>query len=167
MRFSELIPFLMHGIVTNSVAHATEEFAEMGLNVAEARVLVGLMQNPGIRVGHLSDLTSIAQSTLSHLLRRLGRQGLLRRTRVSEDNRSVVVELTGAGGRKAQTCWRLAQLQDQMIVEALTSAKAEEFRKLLQEVYQSLAPPHLRQASVDATISPTQRGRGSARRNRQ
>jgi DNA-binding MarR family transcriptional regulator len=162
MRFNEAIPFLMHGIVANSVAKATQEFGAMGLSIAEARVLVGVLQNPGIRVGHLSDLTCIAQSTLSHLLRRLGRQGLLHRKRVDHDNRSVIVELTAAGRQEAQACRRLAELQEQMIVANIEPARIAEFRALLAEIYHRLVPASIRVESAAAAISPTQRSRRRA-----
>jgi DNA-binding MarR family transcriptional regulator len=162
MRFNESIPFLMHGIVANSVAQATEEFGAMGLNIAEARVLVGVLQNPGIRVGHLSDLTCIAQSTLSHLLRRLCRQGLARRKRVDHDNRSVIVELTAAGRQQAQACRRLAELQEQMIVASVEPARIEAFRVLLSEIYHRLVPDSIRPESPVAAIDPIQRSRKRA-----
>lgn len=162
MRFNEAIPFLMHGIVANSVARATQEFGAMGLSIAEARVLVGVLQNPGIRVGHLSDLTCIAQSTLSHLLRRLGRQGLIHRKRVDHDNRSVIVELTAAGRQEAQACRRLAELQEQMIVANLEPERIAEFRALLAEIYHRLVPASIRLESPAAAISPTQRSRRRA-----
>ena len=163
MRFNEAIPFLMHGIVANSVARATEEFGAMGLSIAEARVLVGVLQNPGIRVGHLSDLTCIAQSTLSHLLRRLCRQGLARRKRVDHDNRSVIVELTAAGRQEAQACRRLVELQEQMIVANLEPARIEALRALLAEIYHRFVPASIRRPeSPAAAISPTQRSRKRA-----
>ena len=157
MRFNESIPFLMHGIVANSVDRATEEFDVLGLNVAEARVLVAVLQNPGIRVGQLSDLTCISQSTMSHLLRRLCRQGLAHRTRADHDNRSVMVRLTPAGSQKAQRCTRLNVLQEAMIVSGIEPAQIEGFRVLLREIYHKLLPSGIRVESPVEAINPTRR----------
>jgi MarR family transcriptional regulator, organic hydroperoxide resistance regulator len=165
LRFNALIPFLMHGIVSNAVAHATEEFAQMGLNVAEARVLAGVLQNPGIRVGPLSELTCIAQSTLSHLLRRICRQGLAERQRDHHDNRSVIVRLTPLGREKAGRCVRLAELQDQIIVAGIAPQRIEELRALLAEIYHRfVANPNSQQALV-ANINPAHRPGPRTRRS--
>ena len=78
---------------------SADALAGAQLSIAAWRVLPALSSNAGLRQTDLAELTSIDASTLSRLLTRLERDGLVRRTRSKRDSREVAVALT----RKAQT----------------------------------------------------------------
>ncbi len=61
------------------------------------RVLAALASNGEQRQIDLADLTSIEASTLSRLVTRLVRMGLVTRTRSANSNREVAVELSAKG----------------------------------------------------------------------
>ena len=61
------------------------------LSIASWRVLAALSSNGGLRQTDLAELTSIDASTLSRLITRLVRDGLVRRTRSKSDSREVAV----------------------------------------------------------------------------
>ena len=67
------------------------------LSIASWRVLAALSSNGGLRQTDLAELTSIDASTLSRLITRLVRDGLVRRTRSKQDSREVTVALTRQG----------------------------------------------------------------------
>jgi DNA-binding MarR family transcriptional regulator len=64
------------------------------LSIASWRVLAALANNGGLRQTDLAELTSIDVSTLSRLITRLARDGMVRRTRSKTDSREVAVALT-------------------------------------------------------------------------
>ncbi|GAB4099647.1 hypothetical protein GCM10028789_18110 [Sinomonas halotolerans] len=68
------------------------------LGITEYDVLFTLSTCPdGLRLNELNDHVLLAQSSLSRLVERLVRQGLVSRTSAPGDGRGVVVRLTEAG----------------------------------------------------------------------
>ncbi len=132
--FYDSIPFLMHCIVAKGVDLAVRDYKELGVTVVEARVLMAALLIPGIRAGRLAELACLAPSTLSHLLRRLGRGGLILRTRVDDDNRSVMVHLTPAGKRTAQECQRRNVRHEQLTMRAVDPKRITALRQLLRHI---------------------------------
>ena len=74
-----------------------EEVGEDGPTPRQFAVLLSVHQNPGISQTDLVRMTGIDRSTLTEILRRLGRRGLVRRERQAEDRRTNALHLTEAG----------------------------------------------------------------------
>src|SRR5712691_5091335 len=75
-----------------------ETLAPHGLSIAMWRVMAALSSTGGQRQIDLADLTSIDASTLSRIVTRLVRMGLVTRARSASSNREVVVMLSAKGG---------------------------------------------------------------------
>jgi DNA-binding MarR family transcriptional regulator len=131
----DFVPFLLYRIVAKSVRMAGAEYADLDLGIQDARVLIVLLHNPGIRVGTLADLTCIEQSALSHQLRRLSKAKLLTRERVEDDNRSVAIRLSAKGHRIAQRCYELAQMHDEILLGDIPEDEVELLRRTLRQMY--------------------------------
>ena len=71
--------------------------AELGLTYPQYLVLVALWRAPTQRVKELTEALQLDYGTLTPLLRRLESNGLVTRTRRTDDERSVEVALTDAG----------------------------------------------------------------------
>jgi DNA-binding MarR family transcriptional regulator len=97
---SEHLPHLINRVGSALVARfSADALADAHLSIATWRVLAALSNNGGLRQTDLAEMTSIDASTLSRLITRLARHGLVRRTRSTRDSREVAVALT----RKAET----------------------------------------------------------------
>ena len=97
---SEHLPYLINRVGSALVARfSADALAGARLSIASWRVLAVLSNNGGLRQTDLAEMTSIDASTLSRLITRLVRHGLVRRTRSTQDSREVAVALT----RKAKT----------------------------------------------------------------
>nr|WP_249357776.1 MarR family transcriptional regulator [Nocardia cyriacigeorgica] len=72
------------------------------LSLAEYRILVLLSEAPGraLRMSELADGVLSSRSRLTHQIRRMEAQGLVRRNTCVEDGRGVLAELTDAGMRR-------------------------------------------------------------------
>ena len=77
--------------------HGQSVETRCGLSNGQLWVVWEISQNPGMRVTELAEAMSIHQTTASNLLDKLGRKGLVRRERISEDQRVVSLFLTDAG----------------------------------------------------------------------
>lgn len=153
--FTRSLPFLMHCIVSLMVEKASSQFAALGLNVADARVLLAAMQAGEVRVGDLSEVTCIPQSTLSHVLRRLATQGLVTRTRAKSDNRAIIVRLTPAGGLVARECFRLNAEQDSSMARHLTESNGTDLRHLLEILFTGMTGEAASMTQQSASHSAT------------
>jgi DNA-binding MarR family transcriptional regulator len=95
---SEHLPYLINRVGSALVARfSADGLARVHLSIVAWRVLAALSNNGGLRQTDLAELTSIDASTLSRLITRLVRDGLVGRTRSQADSREVVVALTTKG----------------------------------------------------------------------
>ena len=135
----DTVPFLMNRISAQISASANTEFRKFGLNLLSARVLVVLLVNKSATVGELAEATSIDPSTLSHILRRLGRQGLFTTARQAHDNRSVLVKLTPKGKRLSEKCLDAVADHERAITRGVDPERIRRLKATLQEIYANVA----------------------------
>lgn len=98
------LSFLIHRINAQLARICNPFFGPLEMDLYSSRIVVILLEKGAVRVGELVDLMALPQSTISHQLQRLEKRGLVSRTRVSSDNRSVTVRLTKEGLRVGQQC---------------------------------------------------------------
>lgn len=77
--------------------HSHEVESKAGVGGAQLWALAEILERPRLTVTELAKAMSIHQSTASNLLEKLETQGLVQRTRSSEDRRVVMLSLTPAG----------------------------------------------------------------------
>lgn len=69
----------------------------LGVTYPQYLVLMVLWENDGLSVNQITEKLLLNTNTLSPLLKRMEKMELLKRNRSSEDERSVIVELTESG----------------------------------------------------------------------
>jgi DNA-binding MarR family transcriptional regulator len=95
---AEHLPYLINRVGSALVARfSADALAGAHLSIASWRVLAVLANNGSLRQTDLAEMTSIDVSTLSRLITRLVRDGLVKRTRSKADSREVAVALTADG----------------------------------------------------------------------
>ena len=95
---AEHLPYLINRVGSALVARfSADALAGAHLSIASWRVLAVLSNNGALRQTDLAEMTSIDASTLSRLITRLVRDGLVKRTRSKADSREVAVALTANG----------------------------------------------------------------------
>jgi MarR family transcriptional regulator, organic hydroperoxide resistance regulator len=130
----DTVPFLVARVATLMNGwHA--DFRKLGLSVLSVRVMAVLSLNGGATVGELAEATSIDQSTLSHILRRLERQKLVQKVRQDHDNRSVKVSVTAKGRVLAKRCHDTAMKHDRMLTRGLPESQKRALKSALQHLY--------------------------------
>lgn len=98
LNLGDYLPYLVNR-VGNIIADqfGAETLAPHRLSIALWRVMVVLASAGSQRQIDLADLTSIDASTLSRIVTRLVRMGLVTRTRSASSNREVAVALSAKG----------------------------------------------------------------------
>ncbi|MGW1718106.1 MarR family winged helix-turn-helix transcriptional regulator [Streptomyces sp. NPDC002156] len=105
---------------------------ELGLTYPQYLVMLVLWEQDSISVRDLGHALQLESSTLSPLLKRLEGNGLLRRERRAEDERSVALRLTEAGAAmRDRAGWVPGAIGDAMGLTAEQDALAKQLLRLL------------------------------------
>jgi DNA-binding MarR family transcriptional regulator len=102
-----------------------------GMRVAEWRVLATLSGGDGYTVGALARATLFKQPTLSKLLDRLERRGLVRRTAGGIDLRHSMVELTPRGRQRIGPVVARARKHEQAVLKRHRAGDVKALKRLL------------------------------------
>jgi MarR family transcriptional regulator, organic hydroperoxide resistance regulator len=137
-----------------------EQLAPFRLSIAMWRVMAVLASKGGQRQIDLADLTSIEVSTLSRLVTRLVRMGIVSRTRSASSTREVAVKLTAKG--KAHVA-RLVPLARDYEAAAIAGVRPEELAMVKGALRRMYANMKARQHAANGTSGATARQRGRRR----
>ncbi|RVT81771.1 MarR family transcriptional regulator [Rhodobacteraceae bacterium CCMM004] len=132
------VSFLTHRINARLQQLCNPVIAPCRLDLYSSRIIVALAERGAMKVGELVDLMALPQSTMSHQLKRLEKNGYVRRTRSDVDNRTVVITLTDRGVAVAETCNRLSDCVLTSVSQNLSPEEIETLSRLLQRVFDSL-----------------------------
>lgn len=136
---SEYLPYLINRIGAAFVARYQQELARHGLSIAMWRVLAALSTNGTQRQIDVSEMTSIDVSTMSRLVTRLVRLGLVTRTRSDTNNREVSVELTPKGRALMNRLIPQARGLEAEAVAGMSAADLAITRETLRRMYRNMA----------------------------
>ena len=109
-----------------------------GLSIAMWRVLAALSNRGEQRQIDLVDMTSIDASTMSRLVTRLVRMGLVTRSRSATSNREVVVELSPKGRVLVQRLIPIAKKLEQTASAGLPPKDLAVAKRALGRMYDNL-----------------------------
>ena len=102
-----------------------------GMRVPEWRVLGTLSAGGGYTVGALARATLFKQPTLSKLLDRLERRGLVRRVAGGMDLRNSLVELTARGRKRIRPVVAQARRREKIVLKGYRARDIRAFKSLL------------------------------------
>jgi DNA-binding MarR family transcriptional regulator len=134
----ERATFLIHRVNAKLAQACNPVFAEHDIDLYSSRIVVALSQHRKLNVGALVELMALPQSTISHQLKRLEKNGHVLRTRSKEDNRAVEVTLTPEGERLAETCNQLSRTIYLAAVASFSDEEVELLQRLLQHMFENL-----------------------------
>src|SRR5271170_5245835 len=98
LNLNNYLPYLVNRVGTIiAEQYGSEALAPYRLSIAMWRIMAVLASSGGLRQIDLAALTSIEVSTLSRIVTRMVRMGVVSRTRSANSTREVVVKLTAKG----------------------------------------------------------------------
>jgi len=113
--------------------------AQFGVNVAVWRILAVLWEHGELSPRELADLTSIEVSTLSRISKSVLRDGLIRRTRTEQDQRTVRVTLTEKGRSLTRAIIPSALDWQAVIVGNLPAQDIKNLTRILHVIVENLS----------------------------
>ena len=132
------LPYLINRVGFALVESFTAEIAPHGLSIDMWRVIAALSNNGGQRQVDLSGMTSIDVSTMSRLISRLVRIGLVTRSRSEKSNREVVIELSPKGRALVQRLIPVAKKLEQTASGSIPAKDMAVAKRALRQMYENL-----------------------------
>src|SRR3990170_4570679 len=111
--------------ITRSDPGHLEAWVELGLTLTQLRVLFQLRTEDGASAGALAERLKVTPSTLTRIVDRLVRQGLVRRESDHGDRRLVRHHLSAKGGRAVEELERGARARMNEVMDRLTNVQLE------------------------------------------
>lgn len=137
---SEYLPYLINRIGSALVERMQEELTPHGLSIAMWRVLAALSDTGKQRQIDIAGMTTIDVSTMSRLVSRLIKMGLVSRVRSDINNREVTVELTPKGRALMNRLIPVARKMERAAVDGMSAADLAITRDCLRQMYFNIAP---------------------------
>jgi MarR family transcriptional regulator, organic hydroperoxide resistance regulator len=135
----DYLPYLVNRVGTIIADQFGEEaLAEHRLSIAMWRVMAVLASTGGQRQIDLADLTSIDASTLSRLVSRLVRMGLVTRARSASSNREVAVTLSAKGNALVARLIPIARQFEAAAIAGLPPQELMVLKRCLRRMYSNM-----------------------------
>jgi MarR family transcriptional regulator, organic hydroperoxide resistance regulator len=135
----DYLPYLVNRVGTIIADQFGEEaLAEHGLSIAMWRVMAVLASTGGQRQIDLADLTSTDASTLSRLVSRLMRMGLVTRARSASSNREVAVALSAKGNTLVARLIPIARQFERDAIAGLPPQELMVLKRCLRRMYANM-----------------------------
>jgi DNA-binding MarR family transcriptional regulator len=116
----------------------TRRLAIADLTLSMYRVLAALWEKGDQRLGDLAEVTSVELSTLSRMVGKLARRGLVSRGRPESNGRTVRIELTASGKQLVERFIPLAMQHEDVSLQGFKSADIARLKADLVAVYRNL-----------------------------
>jgi DNA-binding MarR family transcriptional regulator len=141
LELGNYLPYLINRVGFALVESFTAQaLTPHGLSIAMWRVLAALSNNGEQRQIDLVEMTSIDASTMSRLVTRLVRDGLVTRARSKSSSREVVVALSPKGRALVARLIPIAQQLERTASAGLPAKDLAALKRLLSRVYENLTP---------------------------
>jgi MarR family transcriptional regulator, temperature-dependent positive regulator of motility len=115
-----------------------QAMAEGDLTPRQFAALSSVNEHEGLSQADLVARTGIDRSTVTDLIRRMRKKGLLRRRRARNDARAYTLSLTDEGRRMLRLAAPLVQQVDKRILDALPPENRDRFLRDLKSIMKSL-----------------------------
>ena len=140
LKLDEYLPYLVNRVGGALVESYTRRaLAAHKLTIDMWRVLAALSNNGGQRQIDLADVTSIEASTVSRLVTRLVRLGLVTRGRSETSNREVQVQLSPKGRALVKKLIPVALGLEETASAGISAADLAQLKRTLRRIYANLA----------------------------
>lgn len=138
LELDNYLPYLINRVGFELVESFTRDgLKQHGLTIDMWRALAALSNNGGQRQVDLASMTSIDVSTLSRLVSRMVRMGLVTRSRSERSNREVLVALSPKGRALAQRLIPTAVTLERKAAAGLSARELAVAKRLLSRMYRN------------------------------
>jgi len=135
---SEYRPFLilspLHKSLRNVDVYLGKKFKPYGFSISEAHLLGYLINNSPSPVNKLIRVFGFKNSTLTSIINRLEKKGMLRRKISMEDRRSYQIELTKSGQKIATELYNITRELEDKILKNISDLEISSLNNIAAEL---------------------------------
>lgn len=138
LHLTDYVPFLLNRVGTRLVESFATHLDDHQLTIPGWRVLAALYAEDGQRIGDIAATTSLEAYSVSRLVTRMAKLGLVRRERETQDTRAVDVHLTDQGRALAAALIPIAHDYEMMTLRDFSEGEKQLLRNMLERLYRNL-----------------------------
>jgi DNA-binding MarR family transcriptional regulator len=137
-RLSNSFPYLLNRVGVRMGELFSRRIASYDVTLPMYRVMAALWENGDQRLSDLSTVTTTEISTLSRLVGEMKRKGLVTRSRLEDNGRTVAINLTAKGKILLEQLMPIAIHFEEVAVSNYSEAEISRLKIVFREIYQSL-----------------------------
>jgi MarR family transcriptional regulator, organic hydroperoxide resistance regulator len=137
-RLTKSLPYLLNRVGVQMGDLFSRRIAGFGVTLPMYRVMAALWETADQRLGDLAAMTSIEISTLSRLVGEMKRRGLVSRSRLKDNGRTVAINLTPKGRTLVEELMPIAIHFEEVAVRNFPSRNISDLKTVLEEIHLSL-----------------------------
>ncbi len=111
---------------------------EIGLTSVQSDTMRLILDNPGITASMLRKRMKLSQSTMTGIISRLERKGIIYKSLDENDGRKFIISATPLGNELAESLKRTAVETQQVITAGMSEDEKGEFDRLLEKALDSI-----------------------------
>lgn len=137
-RLSNSFPYLLNRVGVRMGELFSRRIAPFGVTLPMYRVLAALWESGDQRLSDLAVVTTAEISTLSRLVGEMKRKGLVTRSRLEDNGRTVAINLTSKGKSLVEELIPIAVHFEEVAVSNYAEAEISRLKAVFREIYESL-----------------------------
>jgi DNA-binding MarR family transcriptional regulator len=154
-RLTNSFPYMLNRVGVLMGDLFSRRIAGYGVTLPMYRVMAALWELPDQRLGDLAAMTTIEMSTLSRLVGEMKRRGLVSRSRLKDNGRTVAINLTSKGRSLVEELIPIAIHFEEVAVRNFPSSDISALKSVLGEIYTSLKTiePEIEEANARRKVA--------------
>ena len=137
-RLSNSFPYLLNRVGVRMGELFSRRIAPYGVTLPMYRVMAALWETGDQRLSDLAAVTTTEMSTMSRLISAMKRKGLVTRSRLEDNARTVAINLTSKGQSLVEELMPIAVHFEEVAVANYTESEISRLKVVFREIYQSL-----------------------------
>jgi DNA-binding MarR family transcriptional regulator len=137
-RLSNSFPYLLNRVGVRMGELFSRRIAPFGVTLPMYRVMAALWENGDQRLSDLATVTTTEISTLSRLVGQMKRKGLVTRSRLEDNGRTVAINLTSKGKSLVEELMPIAVHFAEVAVSNYSDDEVTRLKTIFREIYESL-----------------------------
>ena len=137
-RLSNSFPYLLNRVGVRMGELFSRRIASFGVTLPMYRVLAALWEKEDQRLSDLAAVTTAEISTLSRLVGEMKRKGLVTRSRLEDNGRTVAINLTSKGRSLVEELMPIAVHFEDVAVSNYSDDEISRLKIVFREIYESL-----------------------------
>ncbi|HHW61848.1 MAG TPA: MarR family transcriptional regulator [Syntrophomonadaceae bacterium] len=128
--FTTFVCYRMKATMKKIEKHIAEFLAQYGVTMTQSFILFSLLENDGSTLTEIGLRAQIDNSSLTTMVDKLEKEGLVERRLSTQDRRVVTLYLTDKGRKLAQQVFQAGESYNDMIAESIHHIENEFYRGL-------------------------------------